>query len=357
MSMLWSAPDESAALEALHASGCTDGLPVLVPTPERVERMILASGHETDMSLGSMGPQWGNATVGKVAVAAIMAGCLPDHFPVVVAAIKAVCQDTFDLAEIQCTTHCIFPMLIVNGPARMDCGDIASGFGALGPGHRANASIGRALRLTMINIGGARPGEADMSLHGHPGKFTCCFAEDEEHSPFPPLHTSFGYNAEQSVVTILGVEGPHSTIFTGNADDPAAAEGLIDALASVLANTGSNNSHLGGHAAVAIVLNHDHASVLAKHGYTRETLQTALSKRAVTPRETLLKMNPKMLVGDEAMIPAVREPQNILVLVAGGSGLYSMVMPSWCAGPHGNVVVHEQIEIGQFCELPSVAAD
>lgn len=354
--MLLSAANESAALEALHASGCTDGLPVVIPVPERVERMVLASGLEAGISLGSMGPQWGDATVEKVAVAAVMAGCLPDHFPVVVAAIKAVCQDAFDLAELQCTTHCIFPLLIVNGPARTDCGGIAAGFGALGPGFRANAAIGRALRLAMINIGGARPGEADMSLHGHPGKFTCCLAEDEERSPFPPLHIGLGYRADQSVVTVLGVEGPHSTLFTGDADDPAAAEGLIDALASVLANTGSNNSHLGGHAAVAVILNHDHASILAQHGYTREMLQTALSERAVTPRETLLKMNSKMLVGDEAMIPAVRDPHDILVLVAGGSGLYSMVMPSWCAGPHGNIAVHEPIEIRQSCELPGVTA-
>ena len=350
-----SAADESSALEYLHQLGCTDGLPIVIPTAERVERMILASGLETDMELASMGPQWGSATVEKIAVQAVMAGCLPDHFPVVIAAVKAICQARFDLAEMQCTTHCIHPIIIVNGPARTACGNIAGGFGALGPGYRANASIGRALRLAMLNIGGARAGESDMAIHGHPGKFTCCVGEDEEHSPFPPLHTSLGYAPTQSVVTILGIEGPHSVLFSGDANDPASAESLLRAIAGVIANPGSNNSHLGGTAAVVVMLNPDHAHVLANNGFDREKIQRKLAELAVTPRETLLKINPKMLVGDEDLIPAVRDAKNIHVMVAGGSGLYTMVMPSWCAGPHGNVAVHEEIQVDQYCELPTLA--
>ena len=151
-----SARDEEAALEELHRLGCTDGLPVVIPTAERVNRMVLASGLEADMMLGTMGPGHGIATVEKVAIAAVMAGCLPDYMPVVVAAVKAVINPEFDLTEMQATTHCTAPLIIVNGPARHTCGPIASGTGALGPGHRANATIGRALRLTMINIGKAR---------------------------------------------------------------------------------------------------------------------------------------------------------------------------------------------------------
>ena len=350
-----SADNESSALESLHQLGCTDGLPVVIPTPERVARMILASGLETDMELAIMGPQWGSATVEKIAVQAVMAGCLPDHFPVVIAAVKAISQEQFDLAEMQCTTHCIHPIILVNGPARIACGDVASGFGAMGPGFRANASIGRALRLAMLNIGGARPGESDMAIHGHPGKFTCCVGEDEEHSPFPPLHTSLGYDEAQSAVTILGVEGPHSVLFSGDADDPQSAESLLNAIAGVIANPGSNNSHLGGTAAVIVMLNPDHAQVLANNGFDRENIQAFLAERAVTPREVLLKINPKMLVGNEASIPAIRDPKNIHIVVAGGSGLYTMVMPSWCAGPHGNIAVHAEILVDQFCELPSVS--
>jgi hypothetical protein len=345
--------DEESALEYLHEAGCTDGLPVVIPTAKRVDRMILASGLETTMEIGSMGPQWGSATVEKIAVAAVMAGCLPDHFPVVLAAVKAICQDEFDLAEMQCTTHCIQPLIVVNGPARVACGGVSGGFGALGPGHRANASIGRALRLAMLNIGGARPGESDMSVHGHPGKFTLCVGEDEENSPFPALHTSFGYDTSQSAVTVLGVEGPHSVLFSGDAGEPESAEYLLNGIAGVIANPGSNNSHLGGTAAILVMLNPDHAHVLANNGYTREKIQAVLSERAVTPREILMRINPKMLRGDEEMIPAVRDPKNIHVMVAGGSGLYTMVMPSWCAGPHGNIAVHEEVMVDQFCELPA----
>jgi len=356
MSALLSAADEADALEQLHAARCTDGLPVVIPTQERVLRMVLASGLDGDIVLGEMGPQRGAATVENVAIAAIMAGCLPDHMPVVVAAIRAVCQPEFDLAEMQGTTHCIAPLMIVNGPARFTCGNIVSGFGVMGPGHRANASIGRALRLAMINIGGARPGESDMALHGSPAKFTFCIAEDEEHSPFPPLHTSLGYGSPQSVVTILGVEAPHSVLFTGDADDPTSAERWLNTVAAVIANPGSNNSHLGGTAAICVVLNPEHAGVLAGAGYTRERIQQELSQRAVTPRAVLEKLNGRMLVGTEDLIPAVRDPANILVLTAGGAGLYTMVMPSWCAGPHGNVAVHAEIEIDQFCEVPSPSA-
>ena len=355
MSNLLSAGDEYAALEQLHAARCTDGLPVVIPTVERVERMVLASGLDGDLLLGEMGPLWGGATVHKVAVAAVMAGCIPDYAPVVIAAIRAVCQPEFDLAEMQGTTHCTAPLVIVNGPARVSCGGIASGFGALGPGHRANASIGRALRLAMINIGGARPGESDMALHGHPGKFTYCLAEDEENSPFPPLHTGWGYASEQSAVTVIGAEAPHSVIFSGDADDPHSAERLLNGLATAIASPVANNSYLGGTGAVTVVLNPDHATALAGAGHSRENVQSELAARAVNPHRVLAALNPKMApeLGDEDLVPAVRDPKNILVLVAGGTGLYSMVMPSWCSGPHSNSAVHALIEVDMFCEVPA----
>ena len=201
------ATDEAAALESLHDLSCTDGLPVVIPTPSRVERLVLASGLDADMVLGELGPAMGIATVEKVAVAAVMAGCIPDYMPLVVAAVKAAADPRFDLTELQATTHCTAPLIIVNGPARIECGPVASGFGALGPGHRANASIGRALRLCLINIGGGRPGVSDMALLGHPGKFTYCLAEAEEDSPFPPLHTSLGFDATDQRCYAAGLRG------------------------------------------------------------------------------------------------------------------------------------------------------
>jgi hypothetical protein len=354
---LLSALDEASALEDLHALGCTDGLPVVIPTPDRVFRMVLASGLDPDMVLGVMGPMHGAATVDKVAVAAVMAGCLPDHFPVVVAAVRAICQPEFDLTEMQSTTHCTTPMIVVTGPARHMCGPIHSGFGAMGPGFRANASIGRAVRLAMMNVGGARPGESDMALHGQPGKFSFCFAEDEENSPFPGLHTSFGYAPEQSAVVITGVEAPHSAMFSGNADNPDSYNHLLNVLAGVMANPGSNNAHLRG-GSLSVVMNPDHALVLHNAGLSREDIQNELCQRAAISLGDLRKTGSAFAArsdkADDAMIQILDDPSRILVLQAGGSGLYSMVMPSWCAGAHRNGIVHAEIELDQACEVPGM---
>lgn len=347
------AADELAAIELLHDLGCTDGLPVIAPTRDRVDRMVLATGLDGDLVLGEMGPLMGAATVEKVAIAAVMAGCTPDHVPVVIAAVRAICQPEFDLREMQATTHCTAPLLIVNGPARNACGGIASGFGAMGPGHRANASIGRAVRLAMINVGGARPGESDMALHGHPGKFTFCIAEDEEGSPFPPLHTSLGYEADQSVVTVVGSEAPHSLFFVGDGDDPdGSAEQLLGIVASMIAAPGTNNVVLGGRGAVTVVFNPDHTAVLDAAGYDRSRIQHRLAELAVVPHDVAQRLYPRQLGGRKGEIRAIADPDRVLVIQAGGTGLYSMVMPTWCAGAHANQAVHAEIELDQACEVP-----
>ena len=349
------AADEYAALEQLHDLGCTDGLPVVVPTAERVARMALASGYDAELSLGTMGPGGGNATIEKVAVAAVMAGCLPDYMPVVLAAVRAVIDERFDLTEMQATTHCTAPLIIVNGPARHSCGPIASGFGALGPGFRANASIGRALRLAMINIGGGKPGVSDMALLGHPGKFTYCLAEDEENSPLEPLHVARGFLAEDSTVTVIGAEAPHSVIYSGDADDPKAANGLLNVLAVGLANLATNNAILRGGSAV-VVLNPEHAQTLTNAGLDRAAIQQGLFERCAHSIDAMQEVAPGLAArstGDGSTTKAAFDsPESILVLMAGGSGLYSMVMPSWAAGPNKNTAVTVAIETDQFCEVP-----
>ncbi len=353
---LLSAADEADALELLHRERCTDGLPVIIPTRERVDRMVLASGLDGALSLGTMGPGGGAATVDKVAANAVMAGCTPDHMPVVLAAVKAVLQPAFDLGEMQGTTHCTAPLVIVNGPARHSA-RVADGFGALGPGHRANASIGRALRLAMINIGMARPGESDMALLGHPGKFTYCLAESEEASPWEPLHTDWGYRTDQSAVTVVGAEPPHSVIFTNDADDPTSPERLLRTIAAVMANLGSNNAHFRC-GAQTVVLNPEHAQVLAEAGMGRRDVKERLTELAVNPASLVAELNPAFATGTrepDEPVPAVRDPDDIVLLVAGGSGLYSAVMPSWAAGAHANPPVDAEILIDQFCELPGRA--
>ena len=354
MTDLFSAADEEAALEDLHNRHMTDGLPVIIPTPARVSKMVLASGQDADMILGTMGPANGMATLEKVAVAAVMAGCLPDYMPLVVAALKAVIDPRFDLTEMQATTHCTAPLIIVNGPARHTCGPVSSSYGALGPGHRANASIGRALRLAMINIGGGRPGTSDMALLGHPGKFSYCLAENEEASPFPPMHVDLGFDSQDSVVTVIGAEAPHSVLFSGDGDDPNQYALLLEVLAIGLANAATNNAILTSGMAT-IVLNPEHASVLHKAGLSRQDIATEIYQRckmdgaeanrlcAGFARKTL---NPRQ---------AFTGPEQLLVLMSGGSGLYSMVMPSWSAGANKNSAVSVKVEADFYCEVPNFA--
>ncbi|MBC49494.1 MAG: hypothetical protein CMF24_07195 [Ilumatobacter sp.] len=349
---MFNAVNEAEALELLHQSGCTDGLPVVIPTRDRVDRLVLASGLDSDVDLGAMGPGGGAATVEKLAINAVMAGCLPDQMAVVLAAVRAILQPAFDLGEMQSTTHSTAPLMIVNGPVVGHC-DIAGGFGALGPGHRANASIGRAVRLCMMNIGGARPGVSDMALLGHPGKFSFCLAEDEMSSPWEPLATAYGYSSDESVVTILGAEAPHSVVFTNDADDKDSPQRLLRALAVAIANTGSNNANLSG-GATAIALNPEHAQVLADAGMSRSDVQAELQRMAVNTRGQIRSFNTGFIAAgdDNDLIPAVRRPTDIVLFVAGGAGLYSAVFPSWAAGTHRNSVVHEIVATDATCELP-----
>lgn len=357
MNELLSAPNEETALEQLHQQGCTDGLPVVIPTKERVSRMVLASGLEADMVLGTMGPGHGIATIEKIATAAVMAGCLSDYMPIVVAAVKAIIDPVFDLTEMQATTHCTAPLTIVNGPARNNCGPLSSGFGALGPGPRANASIGRALRLAMINIGKGRAGSSDMALLGHPGKFTYCLAEDEENSPFNPLHVDLGFAEEESVVTVIGAEAPHSVIFSGDGDDPNSYKYLLNVLSVGLANGATNNATLTGGSAV-VVLNPDHANILAASGLDRRQIAEEIFDRCKISSEELRQLVPNFAGDPKASNyrAAFSGPEQILIIVAGGGGLYSMVMPSWCAGAHKNSPSSVVVESEFFCEVPGLAA-
>jgi len=346
--------DEAHALEQLHQLGCTDGLPVVIPTDDRVSRMVLALGLDGDLLLGEMGPNMGACTVEKVAVSAVMAGCLPDYAPVVLAAIKAILNSSFDLTEVQATTHAITPLIIVNGPVRTWC-QIHGGFGALGPGYRANATIGRALRLAMINIGGGRSGSSDMALLGHAGKFTMCLGENEEMSPFVALHTTRGFDASQSTVTVLGTEAPHSVMGSVDGDDPTCADRLLHSLAAGFANVTTNNMSLrGGQAALA--LNPDHASFLANAGHDLLSIRDAVVERSVISGADLAKSAAYLgRIPDPAgRYECFTSEQDLIVFVAGGGGLYSAAFPSWCAGPHLNRAITVEVELNQACEVPGI---
>src|SRR5437870_8226521 len=188
--------------------GVTDGLPVVPPTRARVEHMLAGTGRARDELLGKMRPDYGRLTGEKAAINADLAGCRPDYLPVVIAAAECACGPAFNLHGAATSTHFAAPLIVVNGPIRTRIG-LNSAFGVFGPGYRANATIGRALRLLMINVGGARPGETSMSTFGHPGRYTYCIAENEEASPWPPYHVSRGVAPATSAVTLFAGEAPH----------------------------------------------------------------------------------------------------------------------------------------------------
>jgi len=200
------AADIDAHVSALfHARGWTDGLPVFAPTIARVRRMLRATRRNPDHCLGEVDPLKGMATIEKVAANAVMAGCLPSFLPVVVAAVEAILDADFNLRGVQTTDENVAPLLVVNGPAAELLG-INAGFGALGPGWRANASIGRTVRLVMNNLGGGWPGTVSFAGLGQPGRYSLCLAENTSESPWEPLHVEAGFAAGESVVTVMRAE-------------------------------------------------------------------------------------------------------------------------------------------------------
>ena len=322
------ADDEAAAQERLYHLGCTDGLPVVVPTVERVERMLAAApALGRDDVLGIVHPRQGIATVASVAVSAVMAGCADAHFRIVCEAVRAVCDPSFTLDVVQATTHNAALLSIVNGPARFCPPALASSTGALGPGHRANATIGRALRLVLLNAGGAQPGAGDMSTLGQPAKFTCCLAEAEEESPFRSLSSARGVEAGRSCVTMLAVEGPRQVMFVPIGDAPAADAGrLIELIARTITSPGSLGG-MGYRGSAAVVLCPLHARVLAAAGHDRPSIGAAVHAMAALPAADVTRLHGWIRSAEShgERVHALTSADHLLIAVAGGPGTYSAV--------------------------------
>jgi hypothetical protein len=357
MQKLHEAASEAEALEALHAANATDGLPVVIPTTERVESMLQRVEMDPDQPLGVMGPKQGAATVQKVAAAAVMAGCLPDYFPVVIASIRAVCRDEFDLTEVVQTTHSLAPVLIVNGPARNECGPINSGAGIFGPGNRAAMSIGRALSLSLINIAGANPGTTDMACFSSPSKISGCIAEAEEASPYPPLHVSRGFESEDSVVTVIAVESQRSFIAEPSGTPSRDATFILNNIAAILAGPGNLSVYVGGKGTTLVVLNPDHARTLSRAGYDRDSIRQYLLENSQMSRDVVDRIHINQMYMDpenRGPVPAIRDVSQIEIVVSGGPGAYSSVMTPWGFAPHNNPAVSEMIEVFPSC-MTSIA--
>lgn len=323
--------------EAVLAAFCErqwcDGLPIVPPTPERVEAMLGAVDADPGESLGLMPPLWREATLEKLAINAVMAGCLPEHFPVVVAAMEAMLDPAFNLYGVQATTHPVAPLLIVNGPYAKAIG-MHAGAGCFGPGFRANATIGRAIRLILLNVGGAWPGRHDMATQGSPAKFSYAIAENEAANPWQPLHVELGYDREASVVTVFGGEGPHNV----NDHVSTHASGILHTVADTAATLGSNVKWYLAQSQLLVVLGPEHAATIAADGFSKADVKAFLFEQARLPLRTLRlggmwgiqDWPPWMLAvtDPEARLPIVRAPEEIFVIVAGGAGKHSAVVPN-----------------------------
>jgi hypothetical protein len=216
--------------------GWTDGLPIVPPTEDEVgEFLRWADRHPQDV-VAVLPPRQGEATVERVAINAVMAGCRPEYLPVIITAIEALADPGFNLDSIQATTHPVAPLIIVNGPIARELG-INAGYNAFGQGFRANMTIGRAVRLILMNVGGGLPGTGDRSTQGSPAKIAYCVAENEAASPWEPLHVEAGFPADVSTVTVLGCEGPH------NIQDHHSntGVGVLRNVVGAMGQAGSNN--------------------------------------------------------------------------------------------------------------------
>ncbi len=272
--------DPVAAVNRLYRErGWTDGLPIVPPTLGRVDEMLGASPLERHAVLGEVEPLGGVASVEKIAVNAVLAGCGPEHFPVVLAAVQAILDPTFNLRGVQTTDENVAPLLIVNGPAAARLG-VNAGWGALGPGWQANASIGRALRLVMNNLGGGWPGAVSFAGLGQPARYSLCLAEREDGTPWPPLHVELGYRAEQSTVTVLRAETVINV--TGGLDELASVMGSAASLFSIL--------HSGK---VGVILSPFTARRLAGEGWTRADVRRELRARPARRRNLAALVAPR----------------------------------------------------------------
>jgi hypothetical protein len=323
-------------MEEMFERGWTDGLPVVPPTDERVEKMLGA--HHGHTSLGQVPPAMGEATLERLAACAVLAGCRPSYFPVVVAAATAALDSRFNLHGQAVTTQPAGQLIVVNGPVRHELG-MNSGMGVLGPGNRANLTIGRALRLMNELTGGAMPGALDRSTLGHMGKIGFCIAEDEEVSPWLPLHVERGFAPGQSVVTLIGSDAPLS-ISDHRSRTP---EDLAYVLAWAAASTWSTHWWPLAEPSVFIICP-EHAEMFRAHSWTKQRLREHMFDAVRKPAKDLRRgeTTPHVHGSDpDAEVRKWASPAEIVLVVAGGeAGRYSAVLGP-CTGMGAQIVSAE----------------
>ena len=326
--------DDLDAIQALYLErGWSDGLPVIPPTPERVEAMLRYCDRPADQSVAKIPPRYAPATPFRLAANAVMAGCRPEYFPLVILAIEALVEKPVNLYGVQATTHPCSTLMLFNGPIARAVG-MSGGHNCFGPGHHANATIGRAVRLAMLNIGGATPGSVDMATVGTPAKFTFCVAENEAESPWDPLHVDLGFDRETTTVTVVGAENPHNI----NDHESVYAESLLKTVAGTISTVGSNNPM---HASTPIVaFCPEHAATVASGGFSKADVRQYLYEHAVrrmgefSPEniERRLKFKFPERYGngnDDTPVTMVQTPDDLIIVVLGGAGKHSAYLPTF----------------------------
>ena len=331
---LASAEDE---FESMFIRGWTDGLPVIPPTPERVLRMLTGTTRNPQDVVAIAPPNLVQLTVEKIAINAVMAGALPEYLPWIITALEAVCNDEFNMHGVLATTMPVGPVIICNGPGTQAIG-MNSGVNVFGQGNRANLTIGRAVQLTIRNVGGGKPGEVDRATHGNPGKLSFCFAEDEAGSPFGTLAEERGIAPQQNAVTVFAGEGPRCVV------DQAARtpEQLTNSFAACLRATHHPKSVLSFDA--ILVVSPDHSRVFAEAGWGRERLLSELHARLQIPGAELVRGALDMAEGLPAKfadrtVPKFKARGILLAHAGGGAGLFSSVIGGWANGAMGSTPV------------------
>ena len=319
------APDQFNELAI--AQGWSDGLPLIPPTQAAVERFVAAAGRVDNATFQPISPRQVVPTLKSLAANAVMAGCKPEYFPVVLAGLRAVLEPDYNLHGTLATTHPCAQLMVVSGPIRKEL-DINCGSNCLGQGRRANATIGRALQLVLLNIGGAKPGDMDRATHGTPAKYAYCFGENEEESPWEPYHVRRGFAATDDVVTALAAEAPH------NINDHASnsGEGLVMTIAGTMSQAGSNTVYLRG--PCFVVIGPEHAQTLHRDGWTPKTIQEALYERSRVHVSRLSKENLESWAGQgrhpvDGHYYLGHTPDDIHIVVAGGAGKHSVYISSF----------------------------
>jgi hypothetical protein len=328
--------------ELFYHRGWADGLPIVPPTEARVQAMLRGTDLAPEEVVAVIDPMRGQATAAKIAANAVMAGCRPEYMPVLIAAVQAVADPEFNLLGVATTTNPDTPLILVNGPIAREIG-INAGTNALGRGWQANASIGRALHLVIQNVGGSWPAVTDMSCLGHPGEFAMCLAENEEKNPWGPLHVTLGHRREANVVTVLAAEGTHAILGSG-----WDCEGYLSLVADNLA--GLDRSY---RPVVLLFIAQDTAQMLAREGWTREKIKRFIyeqgripfakyKKRFIDTRRTQGVPEWVLKTTDPGAAIPVPFMDHLLIVVAGGVGEKSMLVPVWAAS---RKVVSREVQV------------